>query len=71
MTLKETLEMKAKYKAAIEAVLKNQSYTIDTTTYTKANLATLQAQFDKLDRAADRMQRGGGMRVRRIAFRDD
>lgn len=69
-----TAEIQARlnrYLAAEIAILKNQSYTIGTRTYTRANLKWIQDQIKELQGELAGITNGGTMRVRRIVFRDD
>lgn len=60
-----------KYLEAETAILKNQSYTIGTRTYTRANLKWVQDQIALLQGQLSSLVNGGSMKVRRIVFRDD
>jgi len=60
----------AEYRAAESAVLRNQSYTIGTRTFTRPNLRWLQEEIRKLESALKGVT-GGSIRVNRVVFRDD
>ena len=70
MTLVELKARRALYTEAINKVLKNQSYTIAETTYTYADLKTLQEGVKMLDKRIARVERGG-MSVKRFIPVDD
>lgn len=63
--------MLQKYIAAEEAVLKNQSYTIGTRTYTRANLSAIRKGRAEWQSLVNQLNGGGTMRIRRVLFRDD
>lgn len=71
VTLASARSMLSQYIAAEEAVLKNQSYTIGTRTYTRANLTSIRNGRKEWQKAVDQFSGTGGMRVRRILPRDD
>lgn len=71
VTLTEAKTMLNKYIAAEQAVLKNQSYTIGTRTYTRANLTSIRNGRKEWQKVVDQLSGSGGMRVRRVLFRDD
>jgi len=59
------------YLEAEQAILKNQSYTIGTRTYTRANLKWIQEEIPKLRKELQAISGTGSMRTRRIVMRDD
>lgn len=59
------------YLEAERKILLNQSYTIGTRTYTRANLKTVQNEIEKLRNDLRGLGSSGTMRVRRIIMRDD
>lgn len=71
VTLVQAQSMLQKYLAAEEAVLKNQSYTIGTRTYTRANLSAIRKGRAEWQSVVNQLSGGGTMRVRRVLFRDD
>jgi len=71
MTLAEVQARLDRYLAAETAILKNQSYTIGTRTYTRANLKWIQEQIKNLRAEITALSGTGSMRVRRVIFRDD
>lgn len=71
VTSAQAQEMVAKYIAAEQAVLKNQSYTIGTRTYTRANLTSIRNGRKEWQKVVDQLAGRGSMRVRRVMFRDD
>lgn len=71
VTIAQAKEMLAKYIEAEKAVLLNQSYTIGTRTYTRANLSAIRQGREKWQKVLDQLSGSGGMRVRRVVFRDD
>jgi len=71
VTISQAQEMLAKYIEAEKAVLLNQSYTIGTRTYTRANLSAIRAGRAEWQKVYDQLSGSGGMRVRRVVFRDD
>ena len=62
---KTNAEMLDEVQAAISAVLRNQSYTIDGRSLTRANLRDLQEREEILLRRVSRDANGGGLRIRR------
>lgn len=60
-----------RYLKAEEAVLKNQSYTIGTRTFTRVNLKWLQDQIRILQNQLAGASGQGTMTVRKVIFRDD
>jgi len=60
-----------RYLEAETAILKNQSYTIGTRTYTRANLRSVQEEIRALQAQLTGAVSSGTMRVRKIIFRDD
>ncbi|MGL4966150.1 MAG: hypothetical protein ACRC67_33325 [Inquilinus sp.] len=60
---KTNVEMLDEVQEAISAVMRNQSYTIDGRTLTRANLKDLQEREETLLRRVNR-EAGGGMRIR-------
>lgn len=71
ITLQEAKQMLQKYIAAEQAVLKNQSYTIGTRTFTRANLTSIRNGRIEWQNIVKQLSGKGGMKVRRIVFRDD
>lgn len=71
ITLQEAKQMLQKYIAAEQAVLKNQSYTIGTRTFTRANLTSIRNGRIEWQNIVKQLSGQGGMKVRRIVFRDD
>jgi len=71
ITLTEAQEMLNKYIEAEKAVLLNQSYTIGTRTYTRANLTSIRTGRQEWQKIVDQLSGSGGMKVRRVLFRDD
>lgn len=71
ITITEARNMLAKYIAAEQAVLKNQSYTIGTRTYTRASLTSIRNGRKGWQNIVDQMSGTGGMKVRRVLPRDD
>lgn len=61
----------AEYKTAESAILKNQEYSVENVTYRRANLSVVRDHIERLERALAGIDNGGGMRTRRIIFRDD
>lgn len=59
------------YLDAEKAVLKNQSYTIGTRTYTRANLKWIQDYIDSLRKQIAKARGKGTIRVRKAVFRDE
>jgi len=59
------------YLAAEQRVLKNQSYTIGTRTFTMANLSHLQSMIKSLQAQLTGASGTGTMRSRRVVPRDD
>lgn len=70
ISLAEAKALRDEYRRAVSAILKDQSYTIGETTHTKATLSVVQSNLDKYTKIVSRLERGG-MRVRRVVFRDD
>jgi len=69
-----TAEIQARlnrYLEAETAILKNQSYTIGTRTYTRAHLRWVQEEIRRLQAQLTGSSSSGTMRTRRILFRDD
>ena len=60
-----------RYLEAETAILKNQSYTIGTRTYTRAHLRWVQEEIRTLQSQLTGVASSGTMRVRKIIFRDD
>jgi hypothetical protein len=71
VTIAQAKEMLNKYIEAEKAVLLNQSYTIGTRTYTRANLSAVRKGRTEWQKAVNQLSGNGGMRVRRVLFRDD
>jgi hypothetical protein len=71
ITLQDAKQMLQKYIAAEQAVLKNQSYTIGTRTFTRANLTSIRNGRIEWQNIVKQLSGQGGMKVRRIVFRDD
>lgn len=71
VTISQAQEMLTKYIEAEKAVLLNQSYTIGTRTYTRANLSAIRAGRTEWQKVYDQLSGSGGMRIRRVVFRDD
>lgn len=71
MTQDEIRTLLLEYIKAEKAVLKNQSYTIGTRTYTRARLSEIQKGRQECDTALKQLIGGGGVKIRRILFRDD
>jgi len=71
VTISQAQEMLTKYIEAEKAVLMNQSYTIGTRTYTRANLSAIRAGRAEWQKVHDQLSGSGRMRVRRVVFRDD
>ena len=69
-TLAEAQEMLQLHKAALKAVLLNQSYTIKDRSYTRADLRSIQSGIDKWGDIVAQIQFGGASRVRRVIPRD-
>lgn len=59
------------YLIAEKKILKNQSYTIGTRTYTRANLKWIQDGIQDLQKALNASKGNGTIRVRKALFRDD
>lgn len=59
------------YLACETKILKNQSYTIGTRTYTRANLSHIQKGIKELEQALASALNGGTIRIRKALFRDD
>ena len=59
------------YINAEKAVLLNQSYTIGTRTYTRANLTSIRNGRKEWQKVFDQLSGQGGMRLRRVLPRDD
>lgn len=59
------------YYAARQRVAKNQSYTIGTRTFTMANASILNKIIQDLEKELNAATHGGGIRPRKIIFRDD
>lgn len=70
-TLTEARTMLVEYIKAEKAVLLNQSYTIGTRTYTRANLTSIRNGRKEWQKIVDQLSGSGGMRVRRVMPRDD
>jgi hypothetical protein len=70
MSLSTKQALLDEYIAAEIAVLKNQSYTIKDRTYTRADLAAIQKGRKDLEDEIAQIQ-AGGMKVKRVLFRDD
>jgi len=60
-----------KYMEAETAILKNQSYTIGTRTYTRTHLRWVQNEIRRLQNELEALGSSGTMRTRRVVFRDD
>lgn len=58
------------YITAEKAVLKSQSYTIKDRTFERADLKTITAERRRWQGIVDSLLSGGGMKVRRVLFRD-
>lgn len=58
------------YKEAERKILKNQSYTVGTRTYTRANLKWVQKGISDLEKALAAASGGGTIRVLKALFRD-
>jgi ribosomal protein S20 len=71
MTEAEIRALLAEYIKAEKAVLKNQSYTIGTRTYTRARLSEIQKGRQECETALSQLTGGGGIKIRRVLFRDD
>lgn len=71
MTYGELQARLALYKEAERKILQNQSYTIGTRTYTRANLKWIQDGIKDLENAIAAAKGTGTIRVRRALFRDD
>jgi len=71
MTIAEIQARLNRYIEAETAILKNQSYTIGTRTYTRTHLRWVQAEIRKIQMELETASSGGTMRTRRILFRDD
>lgn len=71
MTEAEIRALLSEYIKAEKAVLKNQSYTIGTRTYTRARLSEIQKGRQECDTALKQLTGGGGIKIRRVLFRDD
>lgn len=71
ITLIQAQEMLRQYIAAEQTVLKNQSYTIGTRTYTRANLTSIRNGRQEWQKTVDQLSGRGGMQVKRVLFRDD
>ena len=69
-SLAEKRSLLQEYIKAEKAALKNQSYTIKDRTFTRADLAAIQRGRSTLESEIAQMERGGGIRVRRIVPRD-
>ncbi len=59
------------YIAAETAVLQSQSYTIGNRTLTRANLSHIESKIDELEKKLIKLDRGGGIRVQKVVFRDN
>lgn len=59
------------YLEAERKILLNQSYTIGTRTYTRANLRWIQKGIDDMQKALVAADGNGTIRVRKALFRDD
>jgi len=70
-TLAEIQARLNEYRTAESRILKNQSYTIGTRTFTMANLKSVQAEIKKLEAQLKGASGTATMRVRRVMFRDD
>lgn len=56
------------YYAAETAILANQAFTIDGSVFTKANLADVQRQINRLRNELASMQSGGSIRQTQVVF---
>jgi hypothetical protein len=70
ISVSEAQTMLNLYINAEKAILKNQSYTIKDRTFTRADLRTVAAERRRWQSIVDSLLGGGGMRVRRVLFRD-
>jgi hypothetical protein len=70
ITVSEAQQMLNLYINAEKAILKNQSYTIKDRTFTRADLKTVATERRRWQSTVDSLLSGGGMRVRRVLFRD-
>lgn len=70
ITLTTAEEMLRLYIAAEKKILLNQSYTIKDRTFTRADLRTVTAERRRWQSIVDSLLSGGGMKVRRVLFRD-
>lgn len=65
LTLAENQESLENFRKALNAVSKNQNYSVAGRTYSRANLREIRETIDWLEKKIDRQKRGG-IRVRGI-----
>ena len=69
-SLVEAQQMLNLYITAEKTILKNQSYTIKDRTFTRADLKQVISGRRYWQSVVDSLLSGGGMKVRRVLFRD-
>jgi len=71
VTLAEARDMVRRYMDAERAVLNNQSYSIGTRTFTRADLSDIIQGRKEWQRQVDALSGGGSLRVRQVVPRDN
>ena len=70
ITITTAQQMLGLYIAAEKAILKNQSYTIKDRTFERADLRAVATERRRWQSIVDSILSGGGMKIRRVLFRD-
>ena len=71
ITLAQAQEHLTEWLKADLAVSQGQSYTIKDRTLTRVNAAEIRKSIIYWQQTANRIERGGGMRVRQVVLRDE
>ena len=71
MTEQQIQERLNQYLEAERKILQNQSYTIGSRTFTRANMQWIQEGIEKLQQQLAIAEGAGTIRIRKAIFRDD